>query len=249
MRRSEIIEIMDGQHPAIGRWPALILYAIIIASAVVLTLETMPDLTPETRTTLRLLEIAILAVFVVEFLTRLACAARPLAYLFSFWGIVDLLACLPALLLIAPDWQAVRALRLLRLLRLIKLFRFAGGIDRLEYALRQTWRELSVLVFLAILTVYLAAVGIYHFESRAQPEQFRSIPESLWWALATLTTVGYGDVYPVTAGGRLFTGLVLIVGLGIVAVPAGVITAALLNAPEPETSEEDDAMQNREDPP
>ena len=77
-------------------------------------------------------------------------------------------------------------------------------------------------------------MGIYHFESAAQPEAFGSIPAALWWALATLTTVGYGDAYPVTAGGRIFTGLVLLVGLGIVAVPAGVVTSALLeDAPSP----------------
>ena len=88
----------------------------------------------------------------------------------------------------------------------------------------------GVFLIIASITLYLCAAGIYFFEHDAQPEKFESIPHSLWWAIATLTTVGYGDVYPITAGGRIFTGLVLLVGLGVVAVPVGLISAALTGA-------------------
>jgi voltage-gated potassium channel len=139
-----------------------------------------------------------------------------------------LAAVLPGLLLLAPDWAAIRTLRLLRLIRLLKLFHADAAMARLARALTRIRCELAVFGFLSLVILYLAAVGIYHFERAAQPDTFTSIPASLWWAVATLTTVGYGDVYPVTTGGRIFTTVMLMVGLGVVAVLAGLVTAALL---------------------
>ena len=99
--------------------------------------------------------------------------------------------------------------------------------DRLKAALGEVREELAVFGLLALIVIYLAGVGIYHFEHAVQPEAFGSIPDSLWWAVVSLTTVGYGDVYPVTVGGRMFTAVVLFLGLGIVVVPTGLIASAL----------------------
>ena len=233
MRRTRIVRILDGVDPRVGRWPALVISALILISAVSIALETMPQLPESLRTALHWVELSLLAGFTLEYAIRLICSPRPWRYATSFWGIVDFLACVPAILFLFPDVQSVRLLRLLRLARVLKLFRASRSLDRLAFAYRAVRGELLVFLFMASLVLYLAAVGIYHFEHAAQPDVFTSIPESLWWAVVTLTTVGYGDAYPVTVGGRLFTGLVLLAALGVVAVPAGLITSALLS-PEPE---------------
>lgn len=221
-----VLQHLDGAEG--DRRVAFAIGGAIVVSCILIALETVPALRRDFGAAILAAEFAFLTLFAVEYLARLICAPRPLSYALSFWGIVDLLACLPALLFLLPDWQVLRSLRLVRMIRLLKLFRLSHALDRVERAFLAVRDELAVFVFLAMLVLFLAAVGIYHFEHAAQPEAFSSIPASLWWALATLTTVGYGDVYPVTAGGKAFTGLVLMVGLGVVALPAGVVTAALL---------------------
>jgi voltage-gated potassium channel len=169
-----------------------------------------------------------LILFVLEYGARAICSPRPLRYIFSVWGLIDLLSVLPALLA-APHYASLKALRLMMLFRLLKLTRFVAAISELEKAVATVREELLVFLFLSMVVIYIAAVGIYHFEHTAQPEVFSSIPASMWWAVATLTTVGYGDSYPVTAGGKLFTVLILVVGLGIVAVPTGLVSTALIS--------------------
>ena len=243
MRRADIIEILDGTHPRAGRGVALAIYGLIIVSAVVIALETMPELSPGFRAALGVAEVVILAVFSVEYILRLTCSPHPLRYALSFWGIVDFVAIVPALIFLFPDLATVRALRLLRILRILKLFKANRALDRIGMAIDRVKAEFGIFLFIACVALYLAALGIYHFEHVAQPEAFSSIPESLWWAIATLTTVGYGDVYPITTGGRIFTGVILLIGIGIIAVPAGLITAALTeaapDAPEPEALDPD----------
>ncbi|NKX44128.1 ion transporter [Roseicyclus persicicus] len=230
MHRADVIEILDGTHPRVGRGVALAIYGLIVASAVVIAVETLPDLSERARGVLQGLELVILAAFCVEYVLRLTCSAHPLRYALSFWGIVDFVAVVPAVLFLFPDLTTVRSLRLLRLLRILKLFKANRALDRIAMAINRVKAEFLIFLFIACVALYLAAVGIYHFEHLAQPEAFGSIPESLWWAVATLTTVGYGDVYPITVGGRVFTGVILLIGIGVIAVPAGLITAALAEA-------------------
>jgi voltage-gated potassium channel len=230
MSRHDIIEILDGTSPRFGRGVALAIYGLICISAVVIALETMPDLSARTNAMLVAAEIVILGLFLIEYVLRLTCSPEPMKYAFSFWGIIDFLAIVPALIFLLPDFTTIRALRLLRILRLLKLFKANRALDRITLAINRAKTEFAIFFFIACVALYLAAVGIYHFEHEAQPDGFSSIPESLWWAIATFTTVGYGDVYPVTAGGRIFTGLVMLIGIGIIAVPAGLITAALTEA-------------------
>lgn len=230
MRRNDVIEILDGTHPRIGRGVALAIYGLIVATAVIVTLETLPGLPEQVKTALFAVEIVILTVFTVEYVLRLTCSPDPLRYAVSFWGIVDFIAVVPALVFLFPDLATLRTLRLLRLLRILKLFRANRALDRIATAIDKVKAEFLIFLFIACVAVFLAAVGIYHFEHLAQPEAFGSIPASLWWAVATLTTVGYGDVYPITTGGRIFTGVILLIGIGVIAVPAGLITAALAEA-------------------
>ncbi|WP_261395378.1 ion transporter [Salipiger bermudensis] len=226
---------LDGRDPRFGARILWALYAVIILSAVVITLESMQSLPPLMHRILGLAEFAILWIFAAEYLLRLWAAPSRWRYAVSFWGIVDLLSVLPGLVLVQPQTQSLRVLRLMRVFRLLKLLRLRRASRRLEDALRASREELILFTAVAILVLFVASVGIHFFEHEAQPEKFGSIPKCMWWALATLSTVGYGDVYPITAGGRIFTGLTVLIGVGIVAIPAGIITSELLRQkPRPE---------------
>lgn len=228
MNRSEIPQFLDGTHPTAPRGIALAHQALIFASGLAISLETIPNLPGWASAALLYFEFGVLMVFAAEYLVRLVCAERPWRYALSFWGIVDLMSCLPLLVFVAPQLAAIRVLRLLRLLRLLKLLHTNRAMKRLQLALRSIRGELAVFAVLAFIVLYIAGVGIYIFEHEAQPEAFSSIPISLWWAIVSFTTVGYGDIYPITAAGRIFTAALLFVGLGVIAVPTALISSALI---------------------
>ena len=121
---------------------------------------------------------------------------------------------------------------MLRLFRIFKLARYSIAVRRFHRAILIAKEEIVLFFFVTVILLYLSAVGIYYFENQAQPEEFKSVFHSLWWSVVTLTTLGYGDVYPITTGGRIFTFVVLLIGLGIVSVPAGIVSAALSKARE-----------------
>lgn len=228
MTRRDIIQILDGDHPVVGHTVATAMNIIIGLSAIAIALETVPGLPLHIERMLWWFEVVILVVFIAEYLLKVACSEYPLRYVFSFWGIVDLLSCAPALALLNPQWQAVRTLRLMRLMRMLKPFHSSLILFRLRDALHLVKGELYVFGILSGVMLYISSVGIYLFEHEAQPDVFVSIPESFWWAIASFTTVGYGDMVPITGGGRFFTAIVLFIGLGVVAVPSAIITTALL---------------------
>jgi len=229
MRCAEIVALIDGRHARHGRGLAYAHQALIAASCIAIAVETVPGLPDWARRGLIRVEIAILVIFAAEYAVRVVGARRPLRYMVSFWGIIDLLSWLPLLVALDPEWLALRALRLMRLMRVLKLLHANPALSRLQRALARSRGELAVFAMLGAVVLYIAAVGIYVFEHPAQPEVFSSIPKSAWWAVVSFTTVGYGDMYPVTAGGRVFTALVLFVGLGVIAVPTAVITSALIS--------------------
>ena len=125
------------------------------------------------------------------------------------------------------DLRSIRIFRLFRLFRIFKLLKYNSAIDRLLFAFREIKKELFIFLIATIFLLYVSSVGIYYFENEAQPEQFKSVFHSMWWAVATLTTVGYGDVYPITLGGKLFTTFIVFIGMGLVAVPTGLLASAL----------------------
>ncbi len=233
--RTEIPQIIDGTHPTAGRTVAVLHQTLIVISALTISIETIPDLPPRVLTGLIWFELAVLLTFLAEYITRIYCARRPLHYVFSFWGIVDLLACVPIIAFLNPTYEAFSIIRLLRLVRLLKLMHTNRALNRLEMALQQSRGELAVFAFLASIMLYVAAVGIYIFEHEAQPDKFSSIPMCLWWAVVSFTTVGYGDLYPITPGGRFFTGALLFIGLGVISVPSAIITTALVRTDVSET--------------
>lgn len=226
-----MIERDEKGRVGFGRWEYLI-QCLIILSMVSFAVETLPSLSEGWRKWLRISEIVTVVIFTLEYVLRI-CLCRPrFRFSFTFLGMIDLLAIMPFYLSTGLDLRSLRAFRLLRLFRLLKLARYSSAMQRYHRAFLIAKEELVLFGATALITLYLASVGIYYFESKAQPEAFASVPDSLWWAVVTLTTVGYGDVYPITLGGRIFTFFVLIIGLGIVAVPTGLFASALSKARE-----------------
>lgn len=230
------IIILQSETPG-GRLFDFCIQVLILASTISFTISTIPSLTIEQQNLLAKIEVFCIAVFTIEYCLRVCLTNRRASYIFSFYGIIDLIAILPFYLASGYDMRAIRAFRLLRLFRLLKLARYNAAIQRIGTALKLAKEELLIYFSTSLVIIYLSAVGIYYFENEVQPEQFASVPHALWWAVATLTTVGYGDVYPITAGGKLFTFIVLMLGLSLVAAPAGVVASALSRARELEKTE------------
>ena len=210
-----------------GRTFDLIIQSLILISIITFTIETLPDLEADTRKFLHATEVVIVILFTIEYLLRLYVADRKLDYVLSFYGVIDLLAILPFYLASGIDLRSLRVFRMFRLFRLLKLLRFGRAMRRFARAFIIAKEEIILFSVVTVMLLYLSAVGIYYFEHIAQPEAFKSVIHSLWWAVTTLTTVGYGDVYPITAGGKIFTFIILMIGLGIVAIPAGLLASAL----------------------
>jgi voltage-gated potassium channel len=153
-----------------------------------------------------------------------------LNYVSSFFGLIDLLSILPFYLnqFVKVDGRFLRILRLFRLTRIFKLGRESKSLKLFAKALSAVKGELKFTLFLSVLTILFSASAIYYLENEAQPEKFSSITESIWWATVSLATVGYGDVYPITVGGKVFASIISLVGIGVVAIPTGIISASFV---------------------
>lgn len=223
-RIKNIVEINDNK---LSRYFAFFIQALILLSVITFSIETIPNLQPQTRVILQSIEWFSVIVFTLEYVLRIYVADSKPKFIFSFFGIIDFLAILPFYLSFGVDLRSLRALRFLRLFRILKLVRYNKAMNHFTSAIKSAKEEILLFIFITLILIYFSAVGIYYFENQAQPEHFSSIFDSLWWAIITLTTVGYGDVYPITVGGKVFTFFILMIGLGIVAIPTGIISSAL----------------------
>ena len=228
--RQRLKTIVERTDTRAGRAFDAAIQALILLSLASFAIETLPDLTEAQRAALGALEVATVAVFTLEYALRVFVADRPLRFILSFYGLVDLASILPFYVARGLDLRSLRAVRLLRLFRVLKLARYNSAMRRLRIAFGLARAELVIFLSASAILLYLAAVGIFFFEHDAQPDRFATFFDALWWAVGTLTTVGYGDIYPITAGGRVFTALVLLLGLSIVAVPTGLVASALSQA-------------------
>lgn len=222
-----LVEIVQKSDSRPGRAFDITILVLIVYSVITLSIETLPNLSEQTSAFLRFSEFTVTLIFTIEYILRITTSENKFRYLFSFYGLIDLIAILPFYLSLGIDLRGVRVFRLFRVFRLLKLTRYTRAIATFRKALNIAKEEVVLFLFATSLLLYLSAVGIYYFENSVQPDQFKSIFHSLWWAVATLTTVGYGDVYPITVGGKVFTFIILMIGLGIVAVPAGLVASAL----------------------
>jgi len=238
---------LHGRHPYFGRFFELLLLTIIAISSVAMGIETLPDLPMWARSALAIMDTVFVAVFTLEYVLRIIVAPHWRRYVFSFYGVVDLLSILPFYIGLflgrsVLDLKLARTLRLFRLLRMFKLARYTKATDRLVRAWKIVREEVVVFGAASLIVLYVCAMVIYQFENPVQPEAFSSVFASMWWAAITLTTVGYGDMYPVTAMGRIFTVLMLLVALGIIAIPTGLVSSALTSL---RSQEEDDKAKER----
>ena len=218
-----------------------IIVVLILTSIAIAIIESEPTLPIEVLRGLEWCESTILAFFIAEYVLRLwSCVEgggrdQPvwsrLRFALGPMMLVDLVAIAPGLIALAgPDASAMVVLRALRLLRLVRIARYSRSMQLFGTVLRERTPELLVTGALAAVLMLLASTDMYLAERDAQPERFGSIPRAMWWAVVTLTTVGYGDVYPVTAAGRMLGAVVAIIGIGVVAVPTGILGAGFTEA-------------------
>jgi len=234
-------KIVEETDTKLGLIFDLSIQFLIIASIVTFAIETLPYLDQGTLKILAALELVFVSIFTLEYILRFFVAKSKPKFVLSFWGIIDLLAIMPFYLAglgFSYNLIMLRAFRLLRLVRILKLGRYSKSLSRMTLAIRIAKYDLFLSIAASGILLLVASFGIYQFENPAQPDKFGSVFESLWWALATLTTVGYGDIYPITFGGRIFTGVILVVGLGIVALPAGIIASSFTEARKQQNQED-----------
>lgn len=240
--REKIRRIVEDNTSAKGKIFDYTIQVLIMLSLISFSVETLPNNSPQTIRFLEYFESFCIVVFSIEYLLRIAVSKRPLSYIFSFYGIIDLLAILPFYLRGTLDFRAIRAFRIFRVFRTLKLIRYNRALRRFHIAAKIVREEIILFFIVTGILIFLSASGIYFFEHEAQPEVFASVFHSLWWAIVTLTTVGYGDVYPITAGGKIFTFFVLLIGVGVVTVPAGLVATSLSKAREIENEEMKDKL-------
>lgn len=236
--REKLHDILEDPTCRVGRIVAWTVQVVIAISLLNLSMHTLPNLSDEALGYIRTVNIICMILFTIEYGLRVYAAPGRRKFIFSFFGMIDLLAIIPYYLSLGGvDSRSLRAFRLLRLFQLFKLARYNRALRRYYLAFMIAKEELTFFLSSAFIVIFLAAIGIYQFENPAQPEAFASVFHSLWWAVATLTTVGYGDIYPITMGGKIFTFAILFVGLGVVSVPAGMVASALTEARNQEHEE------------
>ena len=231
-RREQLrIVIFQNDTPAGRRFDKSLL-VFIFCSLVVVVLDSIPAAHANYGNWLAYAEWGFTAVFIIEYLLRLYCSPQPLKYAFSFYGLVDLLAIVPGILaLYYSDAQyllIVRVIRMLRIFRVLKLSPYLKQANYLLSALRGSKQK--IIVFLLTVSTLVVVFGTLMYVIEGPEHGFTSIPKGIYWAIVTLTTVGYGDIVPKTAVGQMLSALVMITGYSIIAVPTGIFTAELATA-------------------
>ncbi len=230
--RFKLHEIIFEADTAGGKAFDIALLLAIVLSIVAVLLESVAGVRADYGALLRSIEWVFTLLFTVEYVLRLICVGRPLRYALSFFGVVDFLAIVPTYLSViiagAQSLIVIRAIRLLRVFRVLKLAHFVGEAQILRAALRASMRKIVVFVG-AVLTMVLI-IGALMYLIEGEEHGFTNIPESIYWAIVTMTTVGYGDIAPATVLGRLLASVVMITGYGIIAVPTGIVTVEIAGA-------------------
>lgn len=220
--------IFEAETPA-GKAFDVGLLLVIVVSVIAVMLESVPEIRAEYGLALRTIEWIITILFTIEYILRLLTVGNPLRYALSFFGLVDLLAIIPTYLSFfiagSQSLLVIRVLRLLRVFRVLKLAHFVGEARMLHAALRASSRK--IIVFLGSVLTIVLIVGALMYLIEGPENGFTSIPEAVYWAIVTMTTVGYGDIAPQTLAGKFLASLVMILGYGIIAVPTGIVTVEI----------------------
>ncbi|MDH4090903.1 MAG: ion transporter [Cyclobacteriaceae bacterium] len=230
--KKKLHRIIFGVDTAAGKGFDIVLLILIIASITILMLESVQEINIRWSATFKKLDWIITCLFTVEYVLRIWTSEKRRHYVFSFFGLIDLFSILPTYIgILISGTHAlaiIRVLRLLRVFRVLKLVQFMGEASKLKEALRTSSRKIVVfLFFVMIVSVFLGTL-MYIIEGREHG--FTSIPRSIYWAIVTLTTVGYGDIAPQTTLGQILAMLLMITGYGVIAVPTGLVTAEFVRA-------------------
>lgn len=216
-----------------GKLFDIILLVAILISIFAVMMESVKEVSQNYGTLLFYTEWILTLLFTLEYFARIICVGRPFYYIFSFYGLVDLLSILPVYVGVfiphnTHSLSVIRSLRLLRVFRILKLGRFLGEASLIKEALVQSRVKITVFLFAVLSIVTIMGTVMYIVE----PEEagFTSIPTSIYWAIVTLTTVGYGDIAPITVLGQMLSSLIMIIGYAIIAVPTGIVTSEINNA-------------------
>lgn len=226
--RFRLHEIIYEADTTAGKLFDVVLFFFIVASVILVMLESVSSLDAKYHAFFDIAEWVITILFTLEYFGRIIAIKKPSRYIFSFYGIIDLLSTVPkylSLLFVGTHaLVALRALRLLRIFRILKLARYVGASNRLMVALRASKAKIAVFLFFVLILCIILGTVMYLVESD-QESGFTSIPRSIYWAIVTLTTVGYGDIAPITALGQFIASMIMIIGYGIIAIPTGIVTA------------------------
>ncbi len=239
--RASVHRVLDGASPdALATTVRFLLGGLVLANVAAVVLETVRDVAAVAGPWFQFLETFSTAVFAIEYVARAWVAvetprfAAPLGgrlrYLLTPGALIDLAAILPSLLLLGGlDLRALRLVRLSRLVRVAKLGRYSMAVQTLQRVLQKKAPELLSLLFVLVVLLVVSSTLMFHLEHDAQPNGFSSIPATMWWGIVTLTTIGYGDLTPVTAVGRVLGSVIAVMGIGMFALPAGLLGAAFVD--------------------
>lgn len=236
--KQKLYEVIFEADTKTGKIFDLSLLIVILLSILFVMLESVPSIEREYHDFLKIAEWIITIIFSLEYVLRIWIVRHPARYIFSFYGIIDLLSVLPSYLALifagTQGLMVIRALRLLRVFRILKLNRYLKESAIIIKALRESRVKISVFLFGVLMLVIIIGTVMYLVEGAGNG--FTSIPRGIYWAIVTLTTVGYGDISPVTSLGQFFASVVMIIGYAIIAVPTGIVTAELTKYSQKERS-------------
>ena len=218
------------------------IYCLIVLNVISLILESYKEIRDAYGSLLDLIEYCSVIIFTIEYIVRIWTAdldpkytqgtswSKRIRFVSSTYGIIDLIAILPFYLpfFFAFDMLVIRILRLFRLLRIFKIGRYSKSLKMIHTILKETKAELTLTVFVTFILLIVSSTLMYYIESDDQPEKFANIGQAFWWSVATLTTVGYGDVYPITPLGKFLSAIIALIGIGFVALPTGIISSAFI---------------------
>lgn len=230
--QSRLHDVIYESNTTAGKAFDVALLLLIVASIIVVMLDSIRSLNREYNELFNVLEWVFTFLFTIEYILRLISIQKPLRYVFSTLGIIDLLAIIPSYLSIvfagAQSLLVLRALRLLRIFRIFKLTHFLTEIQFLKTAINSSLKKITIFMLVVLSLVIILGSVMYLVEKGENG--FNSIPDSIYWAIVTITTVGYGDISPVTPLGKLIASLMMFIGYGIIAVPTGIITTEMAMA-------------------
>lgn len=229
--KSKLHEIIYEADTPVGKLFDIVLLILILASIALVMIESVEEYRLTYGSFLDIAEWVITILFSIEYIARIIAIKKPTKYIFSFYGIIDFLSTIPKYLSLfivgSQTLVAFRALRLMRIFRILKLTRYIGESNNIMRALKASRIKIGVFImFILILCTILGSV-MYLVEGGIEESEFTSIPRSIYWAIVTLTTVGYGDISPITGLGQFIASFIMIMGYGIIAVPTGIVTAEL----------------------